>query len=200
MSYSQNNEEQIILKYFKDKPEGTFLDLGAFDGVRLSNTRALAEKGWSGILVDASPTVFKQLSDNYKGNTKCICLNVALSQNTGTQRFYDNAEAAGTLIPAQVDRWKDKGLQFKEEAVHGYTWSDFAFKYMQLFNGKYDFISIDIEGADYYILKQIDLDLYGTSMVCVEWNSGNREKFENYFAKYSMKLIHENAENLIFAK
>ena len=40
--YSQNQEEKYILKHFKDK-QGTFLDLGAYDGKELSNTRALVE-------------------------------------------------------------------------------------------------------------------------------------------------------------
>ena len=39
--YSQNNEEQIILEYFKDF-KGNLLDIGANDGVTLSNTRKLA--------------------------------------------------------------------------------------------------------------------------------------------------------------
>jgi len=53
-TYSQNNEQQVILDYFGEHYIGTFLDLGCNDGQTFSNTRALALNGWSGVLVDAS--------------------------------------------------------------------------------------------------------------------------------------------------
>lgn len=39
--FSQNQEEKYTLEYFKNF-KGRFLDIGAADGVGLSNTRALA--------------------------------------------------------------------------------------------------------------------------------------------------------------
>ena len=40
MRYSQNNEQDIILQYFGNR-KGFFLDIGANDGITLSNTYAL---------------------------------------------------------------------------------------------------------------------------------------------------------------
>ena len=67
--YSQNNEEEIILNFFKEK-KGIFLDLGAYDGIGLSNTRALAEKGWKGVCVEQ--TAYKEA---YKKQRTCLFLN-----------------------------------------------------------------------------------------------------------------------------
>jgi hypothetical protein len=50
VSYSQNKEEEVILNYFNGHV-GTFVDLGANDGITFSNTRALAERGWKGVLI-----------------------------------------------------------------------------------------------------------------------------------------------------
>ena len=44
--YSQNNEEQVILDYFGNKI-GNLLDIGANDGITLSNSRKLIELGWA---------------------------------------------------------------------------------------------------------------------------------------------------------
>ena len=63
--YSQNNEEQIILNYFSGK-KGTFLDIGANDGVTLSNVRALAELGWKGALIEPSKISYDKAVKNYK--------------------------------------------------------------------------------------------------------------------------------------
>ena len=45
MNYSQHNEQEIILNFFNGRI-GRYLDIGAFDGVDMSNTLALAELGW----------------------------------------------------------------------------------------------------------------------------------------------------------
>ena len=70
--YSQNQEEQYILNHFKDK-QGTFLDLGAYDGKELSNTRALVEQGWAGCCVEPHPTICEQLEKNCLEYSKIFC-------------------------------------------------------------------------------------------------------------------------------
>jgi hypothetical protein len=52
--FSQGPEEWLIRDFFKDKRNGVFLDVGAFDARNLSNTCALERDfGWSGIAIDA---------------------------------------------------------------------------------------------------------------------------------------------------
>mgnify|MGYP000961084393 CR=1 FL=1 len=63
--YSQNNEEEVILKYLGDST-GTFLDIGAFDGITFSNTYELVKRGWKGVMVEASPRTFIKLQENVK--------------------------------------------------------------------------------------------------------------------------------------
>lgn len=56
MSYSQFDEEQHVLAAFSHKTEpGRFLDIGAWDPITFSNTRALFELGWSGVMIEPSP-------------------------------------------------------------------------------------------------------------------------------------------------
>ena len=82
MKYSQNNEEEVILNYFDGKI-GTFLDVGANDGVTLSNTRALAERGWRGVLIEPSPKAFALLKENYKGKDGFYFYPFALGETNG---------------------------------------------------------------------------------------------------------------------
>jgi hypothetical protein len=55
--YSQNGEQEHILHYLDTigLKTGHLVDLGAGDGVTMSNTRALIERGWSGHLFDGDP-------------------------------------------------------------------------------------------------------------------------------------------------
>ncbi len=50
--YAQNNEDDILATFFSNIPNGSFLEIGAFHPKNLSNTRALVEKGWGGVMVD----------------------------------------------------------------------------------------------------------------------------------------------------
>jgi hypothetical protein len=57
MYYGQNREDEvinnlIISKYGADF-KGAILDLGANDGITLSNSRFFIENGWNGVLVEA---------------------------------------------------------------------------------------------------------------------------------------------------
>jgi FkbM family methyltransferase len=51
-SHSQNGEDLILYRFL---PQGFYVDVGAFDGVYLSNTLVLEEGGWDGICVEAIP-------------------------------------------------------------------------------------------------------------------------------------------------
>jgi len=86
--YSQNNEQQIIMKYFGDR-KGRLLDIGANDGVTLSNSRALMLSGWEGVLVEPSPQAFARLSNVY-GSTSAVLQQVAVGLETRVIDFWES--------------------------------------------------------------------------------------------------------------
>jgi hypothetical protein len=73
---------------------------------------------------------------------------------------------------------------------------------MQKIEGKktFDLISIDAEGLDLDIMKQIDFNLYGCKMLIIEYNKQNEYQFRKLAAQYQLKLFAKNRENLIFVK
>ena len=64
--YSNFDEEKILAHYIAKllpaKHRHTAVDLGAGDGVRHSNTHALFQAGWRGLVVDADPQQFSRLA------------------------------------------------------------------------------------------------------------------------------------------
>lgn len=196
LMYSQNNEQQVILDYFKDT-KGSFLDIGAYDGVDLSNTRALSELGWSGVCVEPNPTVFEKLAYNYLGNKNVHCYELAVGTIDGEFEMMCNDTYYSTLSETETKRWESNpSIQFVKELVEVVTFETF------LKNSKiktFDFISLDAEGVDLDILKQIDLTKVGCKMICVEWNGKDFLEYNNYITKFGLQLISQNAENLIYA-
>src|SRR5688572_19238087 len=54
--YSQVGQDKWVIEtMFPGESRGFFLDVGSADGVQLSNTKALEERGWTGICVDPFP-------------------------------------------------------------------------------------------------------------------------------------------------
>lgn len=195
--YSQNNEEKVILDYFGDHV-GTFADIGANNGVTLSNTRALVEKGWKGILVEPSPAVWNDLKDSLRPGVYAYPF--AITTHNGEIVLHDSGplisqtdhSLVSTVVPSEMERF-NKVTTYTPVKVKCFRWKTFLnrVKYKT-----FDFISIDAEGMDLEILKQIDLT--DTKMVCVEWNGKQKEEFVN--ACQGFNLIAENQENLIFAR
>jgi FkbM family methyltransferase len=194
--YSQNNEEEVILNHFKNF-KGTFLDLGAYDGVDLSNTRALTQLGWSGICVEPNPVIFERLCDNLKAFNKVIEYKFAIGTENKTVTMQMNDSYYSTVKQSEVDRWRG-AFKFESAEVQMLDFKSFLeFSKYKTF----DFISIDCEGLDYEILAQINLDEVECKMVCVETNSKETDKYINYISKFEgFKIISMNSENLIMAR
>lgn len=194
--YSQNNEEQIVLNHFKDF-KGTFLDIGAYDGIDLSNTRALMEIGWKGICVEPNPKIVQKLKINCSDFSDVIIYDCALGTVDGVVSFNANDEYYSTILDSEIDRWKG-AFNFEKIDVKSLT---FKTLYENSPYKKFDFVSIDCEGLDYFILSQINLDEVDCSMVCVETNGKETDKYIKYINKFKgFNIISINPENLIMSR
>lgn len=203
MKYSQNNEEKIILDHFGDFT-GTFLDIGANDGITFSNSYALVEKGWKGACVEASPKAFKRLKKLHKGKP-VECTNVAIADYDGTITLNESGSLVtendvalvSSTMDAELARWTSANIAFTKIEVPCVSFASF----LKLSTYKtFDFISIDIEGMELSVLPQMDFVTLGTKLICVEWNGKDRPKFNNILHPYGFSVIHENMENLIYAR
>jgi len=194
--YSQNQEEIYILNHFKNQ-QGSFLDIGAYDGKDLSNTRALMELGWAGVCFEPNPDVFEKLCYNCLDFRNVYCYELAVGTIDGTFSLNSNDTYYSTLVDSEMSRWEGK-FEFKPIECEVITFDSFMTTCpIQTF----DFISIDCEGIDYDILKQINLDLVECRMVCVETNGKETQKYIDYISKFEgFRVVHVNAENLIMAR
>jgi FkbM family methyltransferase len=199
--YSQNNEEKVIADYFKDFV-GSVLDIGANDGKTLSNSLALIEKGWYGFLVEPSPTAYCKLEDLHYNNEKVQYINAAIGARDSEVIYYDMGEhmktgdssLLATLVEGEMKRWS--GTEFTKRKVDMITFSTMCKRFDC---SHFDFITIDAEGLDIAILRQIDLT--NTKLLCIEYNNKPEdEKTISVIVGPDFKLIHKNMENLIYGR
>lgn len=192
MKYSQNNEQDIILEYFLNR-QGKFLDIGAYDGVTFSNTKALSELGWGGVLIEPSPTNFVGLMRNVSGENN-ILVNAAIALQGGIVEFYDsNGDAISTTEKSHMKKWSEY-TSFKKIYVNTVTIEDV----INNFGNAFEFINIDVEGTSVNIFNSI-ANKFQFSMVCVEHDNKISE-CEQIAQRIGMKKVLLNAENIIFTR
>ncbi len=204
--YTQNKEEEFILNYFGDF-KGTLLDIGANDGKTFSNSLALIEKGWKAILIEPSTIAHDKCKALHGRNENVLLFKVAISDknakgnlNVSGHHLPDQSDVAllSSLDNEEIKKWQGAGVKFENEEVNLVDFKTFN---ERLDNTSYDFITIDAEGFDIIILKQIDLS--NTKLLCIEFNNieENKKQIMDYCGMFGMnRIIYQSYENLLICR
>ena len=202
--YSQNGEQRIIEKYFLHKI-GNLLDIGANDGITFSNSHALIKAGWAAVLVEPSPKAFQKLHNVYNGFDIVQCLELAIGMNNGSAVLKESGSLlnqgdialVSSFLPEEQARWTSLNMPFEDVPVEVV---DVKSLLKRTYIENFDFVSIDIEGMEKVVVPQFDFNAIGAKMVCIEFNSKDQTFFDRHMTHQGYKLIHKNAENLLYAK
>lgn len=189
--YSQHDEERVILKLCGEN--GRFLDIGAWDGVTFSNTRALAEKGWGGCLVEPSQVPYEALQKLYGGNEKYVLINAAVALERGVIDLWESEDAVSTTQFKHYEQWKNHAKFTGRRRVKAITVPDILVGL-----GAFNFVSIDTEGTSVDLLKSLDMANMRPTAVCVEHDQ-RKVEIRNYAESCGYKVVYENGENVILA-
>lgn len=204
-NYSQNNEQQVIIDYFGPDYIGTFIDIGANNGITFSNTRALVELGWKGILIEPSPKAFHKLKQLYPKTKKGIYtydyaignkIGDAVLNESGPLCSPNDIALVSTFQENEMNRFKNI-CTYEQVTVKMITWRTF---YNKIYIKTFDVVSIDVEGMETIILKQMDLEKLKVKLLCLEWNGNAAVKSEFDILCEGYKVIYTSSENLIYAK
>lgn len=202
--WSQKNEEAVILKAVGSRI-GRFLDIGAYDGVTYSNTMALVERGWEGILVEPGLEAFLALLGNHGNNPKLTLVHAALGtcRPGHMTKFWNNPATFSTTENGNRERFKHEGFspQFWVPTIP-------ATELLLCFPGPVDVLSIDTEGSSLDLLYAFPFELVPW-VVCVEhdawrpdtqWDMQRLKKIIEFMAERGYRLEHSNEENAIFVE
>lgn len=134
----------VFGEVFNEKRGGYFLDLGAHDGISISNTYLLERKHhWTGICVEANPDSFQQL----RKNRRAICVQACLDSTEGFVNFAKR-DVMGGIVSTETD---NKGIENKIDEV------------IRIENKapiQIDCLSIDVEGAEQRVLGDFNFKKY----------------------------------------
>lgn len=192
--YSQNNEEEIVLKYFGDHI-GRLIDIGAFDGQSFSNTRALLEHGWSGVMIEPSPPAFTALLKTMaEFGDRVTLINAAITENGGPVEFYDaSGDAVSTLSKAHREKWKSA------VKMHPIWINSLPASWLWLTFAEATFINLDVEDCNWDIFRGFPFDWPSLRLICVEHDQRDNE-MQALAAPHGFQRLARNAENLILVR
>ena len=185
MAFSQRNEEDFILQLEGD---GTYLDLGSYDGKTFSNIRALAERGWKGVCVEPAAHAFAAMLDDPPPGARLV--HAAIGPKTGLCSFMESKDAVSSTSRAHARKWQG-AVRF----VPAFTVQVSISHLLDNFPGPYRFISVDTEGTSMWLFREISpyLDTLETEMICVE-HDGETPHIDGW------ESVYRSAENEILRR
>lgn len=203
-SFSQNQEDLVIDKLLGYKDKGFYVDVGAYDPDRMSNTRRFYLRGWRGINIEPNPQNFQKFLQE---RSRDINLNLGVSDIVGTLTFYQ-------FFPSALSTFSQKDANFnqkqgfkllREFPIQVDTLANILDKYTP--EQEIDFFSVDTEGFDLKVLKGNDWERFGPKLVCVETGSLGQDREVDKFEKTAAflkgigyRLVYRNSVNSIFQK
>eukprot|EP00211_Chloroparvula_japonica_P001976 CAMPEP_0119142818 /NCGR_PEP_ID=MMETSP1310-20130426/33338_1 /TAXON_ID=464262 /ORGANISM="Genus nov. species nov., Strain RCC2339" /LENGTH=498 /DNA_ID=CAMNT_0007134391 /DNA_START=55 /DNA_END=1548 /DNA_ORIENTATION=- len=200
---SQSQEDTFLLTVFDFPENGTYIEAGALDGVKFSNTYAFWKAfGWSGLLVEPNPISFQRLQSNRRQDklvNSALCTQNSADPLSETNRLRLLSHGmkpceSGFLHFLYYNRTRAAVSGFLEFMSDGFwkSWfqnSEIPFSLIcipctslqSIFDRNditcVDFVSLDVEQAEYSILQGIDFNKFRASVWLIE--AGPPEKDEN---------------------
>ncbi|MGF6231241.1 FkbM family methyltransferase [Inquilinus ginsengisoli] len=172
---SQFGQDQLVLSLLGGKRGGFFLDSGAADGLRASNTYMLETNfGWNGICIEPNDAFYAALINN----RRCQCVNCCLYNRDGPVDFLEASTLGGI-----VDEYSPIHLEYTVRelslplATDGRpaTVQKPAHTIQSVLQAcgapaMIDYWSLDTEGSELKILQSFPYDKYRFRVLTVEHN------------------------------
>ena len=197
-SYSQFGEDKIIQSYFPQDYKGVCIDVGAVEGISMSNTYHFEKHGWFCISAEANPDMYEALKMNRVAAVHCAVgsedkLEVEFNVvNLSAQGGNETAVSAVT-IDERLLRQHDflKPIIYKVN-VPMKTLDTILKDYPAI--DKIDFVSIDTEGTELEVLKGFDIAFWMPKLFVIE-NNYNDPWIEEYLKPFGYTKVLRNEVN-----
>ena len=180
---SYNAEEWIVRDFFADQRDGVFVDVGANDHQRYSNTFYLETAlGWSGIAIEPQQK-FAEGYRQHRPRTTFVPLFVS-----------DVSNRQATLYIGENDLVASSSREFTGSFGRGAsptkattTTLDDVLDRLRV--TRIDFLTMDIELAEPQALAGFSIDRFRPRLVCIEAHEPVRQQLLDYFARHGYVIV-----------
>jgi FkbM family methyltransferase len=209
-TYSDDGEDVVIAELTGGVR--SFLDIGANDGISVSNTALAALRGARGICFEPDPAMFRRLSGFYRFAGRIECVPQGISERAGTLELL--CDGLLSYMPATEDRELSQLLSRyrRPEAelikVPVAPLSDWLARRPD-FAGC-DLISIDVEGHELSVLRGIDwaahpkpgrafvIETHATNEGRLEWRHRDFDEIAGLLGEHGYAKVAASRNNTIW--
>ena len=162
VSWSQEGEDVLLAQELP--ATGRYVDVGAHDPYRYSNTKLLYDKGWRGLNIDMTHGFLERFAKHRPEDVNVRAL-VGPTGSRTLYRFED--EALNTLSQERAEMLQDDGwLLRSKEIVDIRPLNEILADYEM--PRRIDLLAVDAEGSDLEVLKSLDWNTWHVERVLVE--------------------------------
>ena len=192
VSYAQNGEDVLLWRALGHVDDGRYVDVGAWDAVSDSVTKAFYDRGWRGVDVEPVPELADALRAARPGDE---VVRAAVTASDDTELVLHRVVATGaegdttglsTLLDDIAHEHAGEGFEVQEVVVP--TTRLAAVCDAEVLGGTIHFLKIDVEGAEADALRSMDFERHRPWIVVVEATRPN-----------STEPSHEEWEGLLLA-
>ena len=180
--FSQAGQDRYLNeRIFRNKRNGTFVEIGGYDGWTGSNC-VFFEKAldWTGLVVEASPRFVGRIGETRGAKV----VHAAVSDRDGTAEFLE-VTSGMTQMGGLLDHYPSETLaRIRGDEGHAETAVTVATTRLDTLlraHGieKIDYCSIDVEGAERAVLRSIDFYEFDIAALSIE-NNWRHRKTKSY--------------------
>lgn len=175
--YSQYGQDKFVHEtFFKNYKGGVFVDIGAHDGISLSNTYFFEkELDWTGICLEPIPHVFDQLQKN----RNCLCIRGCAGTEHNAIQHFLQISGYSEMLSGLMDKFDPRHIDRIMHEVKEYDGSCEIIE-VPCYNlnkvledagiNHVHFLSLDTEGGEFEILQNFDFSKCQIDVITVEDN------------------------------
>jgi hypothetical protein len=166
-SWSQEGEDLLLKRMFDGRTSGFYVDVGAHHPRRFSNTWLFYNCGWRGINIDAMPgsmTLFRRL------RPRDINLEIAVAEIEQQLTYYIFNEPALNGLSAGLSANRDSMKDYRiidTKPLLARPLKKILAEYLPK-GQMIDFLSVDVEGLDFAVLRSNDWQRFRPEVLLVE--------------------------------
>jgi hypothetical protein len=167
--YSQKGQDRwVVERANRGQKRGYFVEIGAGDGRTHSNTYVLErDYGWSGLLVEPNPAYASSIKRLRSADLVCECVDrfagetdfIALGYMGGL--IGEDTDYAPSRRATVLRHHADKIVRFPCRPLHAILRETCAPSFI-------DYLSVDVEGAEFRILAEFPFNLYRFGALTIE--------------------------------
>jgi FkbM family methyltransferase len=166
--YSQCGEDIIaarILGRLKIA-QPNYLDIGANHPVKLNNTYKFYERGCNGVLIEPNPFLYNELKKQ-RPRDKVLNIGIGIESKKHCYFYVMSNEFLSTFSEESAKKVESYGKE-KIERILNIPLKNINQILTDHFDDYPNFVSLDIEGNDFEILKTLDFSKFRPEVFCIE--------------------------------